>query len=194
MLFKKSYLQTLPLLLVLFAAAGACSPRLRRKYHEMRQREEEMARTGRGEELMDPPIEDIGERLIRAPQSQTDSFPPGAMRVQDIDPSTLAAQLATSSDMTKFNPTPYEVGSPEYNMAMINLLLSLKEQGHNVREVETNQPLPELYRDQHQPGGKDPLVCKTVPYNICYRMDKHGNLHPIGDRRPVRLLRVYKRK
>lgn len=29
MLFKRSYLQTLPLLLVLFAAAGACSPRLR---------------------------------------------------------------------------------------------------------------------------------------------------------------------
>lgn len=127
----------------------------------MRQREEEMARTGRAGELMDPSIEDIGERLIRAPPSQTDSFPPGAMRIQEIDPNMvsrllwfppyeqwtetnlfgfqLAAQLAASSDSSNFNPTPYEVNSPEYNMAMIKLLLTLKEQGHNVREIETNQ-------------------------------------------------------
>jgi hypothetical protein len=30
------------------------------------------------------------------------------------------------------------------------------------------------------------------PFNVCYRLDSKGNMHPLGDRRPVRLLRVYK--
>ena len=37
----------------------------------------------------------------------------------------------------------------------------------------------------------DPVICKLEPFNICYRLDRKGNMHPIGDRRPVRLIRVY---
>ena len=36
-----------------------------------------------------------------------------------------------------------------------------------------------------------PVVCKTMPYNVCYRVDKQGKLHPVGNRRPLRVLRVY---
>ena len=38
----------------------------------------------------------------------------------------------------------------------------------------------------------DPVICKLEPYNICYRFDEQGNLHPLGARRPVRLIRIYK--
>ena len=40
--------------------------------------------------------------------------------------------------------------------------------------------------------GDDPVICKLEPYNICFRFDKQGNLHPLGARRPVRLIRIYK--
>ena len=38
---------------------------------------------------------------------------------------------------------------------------------------------------------ESPVICKLEPYNLCYRFDKEGNLHPIGGRRPVRLIRIY---
>ena len=41
-------------------------------------------------------------------------------------------------------------------------------------------------------GYQDPVICKLEPYNICYRFDDEGNLHPLGARRPVRLIRIYK--
>ena len=41
-------------------------------------------------------------------------------------------------------------------------------------------------------GYPDPVICKLEPYNICYRFDDEGNLHPLGARRPVRLIRIYK--
>jgi len=37
----------------------------------------------------------------------------------------------------------------------------------------------------------DPIICKVEPFNMCFRVDGLGELHPIGDKRPVRLLRVY---
>ena len=46
---------------------------------------------------------------------------------------------------------------------------------------------------QATPGQyDDPVICKLEPYNICYRFDEQGNLHPLGARRPVRLIRIYK--
>jgi hypothetical protein len=42
------------------------------------------------------------------------------------------------------------------------------------------------------PTEEDPVICKMEPFNVCYRLDSKGNMHPLGDRRPVRLLRVYK--
>ena len=39
--------------------------------------------------------------------------------------------------------------------------------------------------------AEDPVICKLEPFNICYRLDSNGNMHPLGDRRPVRLIRVY---
>ena len=41
-------------------------------------------------------------------------------------------------------------------------------------------------------GRGDPIVCRLEPFNLCYRFDESGTMHPIGDRRPVRLIRVYK--
>ena len=41
-------------------------------------------------------------------------------------------------------------------------------------------------------AAEDPVICKLEPFNICYRLDSNGNMHPLGDRRPVRLIRVYK--
>ena len=41
-------------------------------------------------------------------------------------------------------------------------------------------------------GFEHPVICKLEPYNICYRFDDEGNLHPLGARRPVRLIRIYK--
>ena len=37
----------------------------------------------------------------------------------------------------------------------------------------------------------DPVICKLERFNICYRLDRKGNMHPIGDRRPVRLIIVF---
>ena len=39
---------------------------------------------------------------------------------------------------------------------------------------------------------EDPVICKLEPFNICYRFDENGNMHPLGARRPVRLIRIYK--
>ncbi len=39
----------------------------------------------------------------------------------------------------------------------------------------------------------DPLVCKTIPYNVCYKLNKDGSLSPLAEKRPLRILRVYKR-
>ena len=41
-------------------------------------------------------------------------------------------------------------------------------------------------------GRGDPIVCRLEPFNLCYRFDKSGTMHPLGNRRPVRLIRVYK--
>lgn len=44
------------------------------------------------------------------------------------------------------------------------------------------------------PGGnkKDTLIiCKMEPFNVCYKFDEEGNMQPIGDTRPVRIIRVY---
>ena len=37
------------------------------------------------------------------------------------------------------------------------------------------------------------MICRIEPLNLCYRFDRNGKLYPIGDRRPVRHIRVYKR-
>ena len=37
-----------------------------------------------------------------------------------------------------------------------------------------------------------PIICKLEPFNICYKVEDNGEMTPVGDRRPVRLLRVYK--
>ena len=39
--------------------------------------------------------------------------------------------------------------------------------------------------------GQDNVICKMEPYNICYTLDENGQMHLIGERRPVRLLRIY---
>ena len=41
--------------------------------------------------------------------------------------------------------------------------------------------------------AKGTYFCKMEPFNICYIVDRHGKVQPLGNRRPVRILRVYKR-
>lgn len=39
-------------------------------------------------------------------------------------------------DPDTFNPTPFEKGTPEYQMAMINLLLRMGERGHDINSMK----------------------------------------------------------
>ena len=68
-------------------------------------------------------------------------------------------------------------------------------QAENLTDEETNTNNNRLVPPgfQASPGQyDDPVICKMEPYNICYRFDEQGNLHPLGARRPVRLIRIYK--
>ena len=56
----------------------------------------------------------------------------------------------------------------------------------NVSEDETLEMISSAL------NGEDPIICRLEPFNICYRFDESGTMHPIGNRRPVRLIRVYK--
>ena len=46
-----------------------------------------------------------------------------------------------SSDLygSTFNPTQFEVNSPEWNLAMINFLIKMKEQGYDVNTIKANK-------------------------------------------------------
>ena len=65
----------------------------------------------------------------------------------------------------------------------------------SVENAATTEGCCEVISTKTRPtdGNKadDPVICKLEPFNICYRLDRKGNMHPIGDRRPVRLIRVY---
>ena len=69
-------------------------------------------------------------------------------------------------------------------------------EGETPKEEKThngNNAIPSLNQLPGFPGQyEDPVICKLEPYNICYRFDKKGNLLPLGARRPVRLIRIYK--
>lgn len=216
-------LRLIAVFLVVFAAAGACSPRLRAEARDLENAAEQEfieavnmkrsaaqiipnndiilsdrpARAGtlkhnKLSQLMMNRLNkaqmgnpDIMARLMSGVPSRRSA--PGSAMI--LDPKEIEA-----SDLAAFNPTPYEEGTPEWNLAMINFLLQLKAQGHRINEIETDKPLEEIHKELAKAkisGAKDPLVCKTAPYNICYRLDENGHLHPIGDRRPVRILRVY---
>ena len=58
------------------------------------------------------------------------------------------------------------------------------------KEVGYNR-VPSKTRPKGAIEAEDPVICKLEPFNICYRLDSNGNMHPLGDRRPVRLIRVY---
>jgi len=73
-------------------------------------------------------------------------------------------------------------GGRLFNPADSDLESSLKLPTSNVPEESTVLT----------PTEEDPVICKMEPFNVCYRLDSKGNMHPLGDRRPVRLLRVYK--
>ena len=65
--------------------------------------------------------------------------------------------------------------------------------GKNTSDEETNfEDNPILPPGLATGSYDDPVICKLEPYNICYRFDDQGNLHPLGARRPVRLIRIYK--
>lgn len=63
---------------------------------------------------------------------------------------------------------------------MINYLLDMKKDNINTKNDNT------LVGDEE--GN---IVCKMEPLNLCYTLDEQGQMHPIGEHRPVRLLRIY---
>ncbi|CAB4064338.1 unnamed protein product [Lepeophtheirus salmonis] len=91
---------------------------------------------------------------------------------------------------TQTHGHPYvNENSAEFNLAMINYLLAMKAKGHKINEVNSDKPLVELHKDLKATKAtdgnlQDPLICKTAPYNICYKIDKYGILHPLGNHRP----------
>ena len=68
--------------------------------------------------------------------------------------------------------------------------------GKNIKENKVKGagsnfiPLEKISIPLH--ANEDPVICKLEPFNICYRFDRDGNMHPLGARRPVRLIRIYK--
>jgi len=64
---------------------------------------------------------------------------------------------------------------------------SLKE---NVPMAENdNENDAEMTRHVQANGYE--VVCRTSPYNICYRLDALGNVVPLQRKRPIRAIRVY---
>lgn len=70
-----------------------------------------------------------------------------------------------------------------------NLLQNFQEE--NIVDGENNMDQEDTVTAIPEQNG-DPIICKLEPFNICYRLDKKGNMHPLVDRRPVRLIRIYK--
>ena len=66
---------------------------------------------------------------------------------EDTDPSydNTPSSLATRQDANiynsyhKFNPGQYEENSPEWQMAMLQYLLDMKNNGHNVQEISVDK-------------------------------------------------------
>eukprot|EP00095_Tigriopus_kingsejongensis_P010322 maker-scaffold187_size272365-snap-gene-1.26 protein:Tk10322 transcript:maker-scaffold187_size272365-snap-gene-1.26-mRNA-1 annotation:"trna -lysidine synthetase" len=96
------------------------------------------------------------------------------------------------------HPNQYEKHSLKWNMAMIKLLLAMKK-GDQDQEVEdellVNNEIPMKLKEAEittAPKAQGPVICKMKPFNICYRINPQGqSVHTGGNRRPVRLLRVY---
>lgn len=90
----------------------------------------------------------------------------------------LTQQDSKDDSQMKFEPD----GNIEFEMANSN---------QNVHNKEIDDSLAML--SAAIPGARgDPIICRMEPFNICYRFDESGTMHPLGDRRPVRLIRVYK--
>ena len=52
----------------------------------------------------------------------------------------IEADFASGAiDPATFNPTPFERGTPEYEMAMIKFLIKMQQRGHRVQEQEINK-------------------------------------------------------
>lgn len=99
---------------------------------------------------------------------------------------------APTESYDKFNLGQFEKGSPEWNLAMINYLLELKKQGgfnHQPALADGQKAGPGATQTVGDEDGN--IVCKMEPLNQCYTLDENGNMHPIGEHRPVRLLRIY---
>lgn len=115
-------------------------------------------------------------------------------KIEDESPS-----VSIEGEDLPVDPSRFEEKSLEWNMAMIKLLLALKgpEQGgpHSQHPV-VSRAVGDLPLNQHEIEVPDPptvpVICKMEPFNICYRInDQDQSVHTVGNRRPVRLLRVY---
>ncbi|TRY77408.1 hypothetical protein TCAL_08776 [Tigriopus californicus] len=97
------------------------------------------------------------------------------------------------------DPGQFEKESLEWNMAMIKYLLALKGSDHagpHNQHPVVSRAVDDMGLNQHEievpPPPTVPVICKMEPFNICYRVnDRDQSVHTVGNRRPVRLLRVY---
>ena len=56
---------------------------------------------------------------------------------------------------------------------------------------KTSIPFQDMGLKEVDGAGDGNVICKMEPYNLCYTLDDQGIMHPIGEHRPVRLLRIY---
>jgi hypothetical protein len=112
-----------------------------------------------------------------------------AARHHGLEMQPRAARGNSYDSYDRFNPDQYVKDSQEWNLAMINYLLDMKLHGQDIKQLEKSK---EFGGAEIIGNGEDNIICKMEPYNLCYKVDEEGNMHPLGDHRPVRLLRIYK--
>jgi len=120
-------------------------------------------------------------------------------------PEWQMAMLHYLLDMKKHGHDVQEVSVDKPLKFLHHELTNVNKQPNRQTNFEgngVNLPIKEAFPDVGQDetlemisstlNGEDPIICRLEPFNLCYRFDASGAIYPIGNRRPVRLIRVYK--
>ena len=106
---------------------------------------------------------------------------------------TLHREL-TKNTLTSGNLKDVEKNTPNFEL-LTELETTPNFLSVNIQDeksVDGDNNIVPLNKIPPMPGHLgDPILCRLQPFNICYRLDKDGTMHPLGDRRLVRLIRMY---
>jgi len=77
-------------------------------------------------------------------------------------------------------------------LSLVKMFMKLKAEGFDIRPTRKDKDIVDSNKMSNI-NPDDVMVCKSAPYNICYKVDqKAGKLIPISRNiKPVRILRVY---